>query len=185
MTRFRDVQQVIIMATVWIDDDKIKSYYNIKKTWITNAWWHSTIRRPTPMTTWHPRPTQCTWKRDTWQVSVHVVFLLVLFSLVSSSSLIAHHIAVFKAQVVRVSHLIHAWSERHSSTLSSPFHPTSSSLYSSSISRSSCCSFTSTRLVGTLRIPPTRRWGLRTNPTSQHPVLIAGIVQFDSEDLIF
>ena len=31
-------------------------------------WWHSTIRRPTPMTTWHPRPTQCTWNAtpDKW-----------------------------------------------------------------------------------------------------------------------
>ena len=34
MTRFRDVQQAIIMATVCIDDDKIKSDNNIKKkTW--------------------------------------------------------------------------------------------------------------------------------------------------------
>ena len=32
MTRFRDVQQAIIMATVWIDDDKIKSDYDMKKT---------------------------------------------------------------------------------------------------------------------------------------------------------
>ena len=31
MTRFRDVQQTIIMATVSIDDDKIKSDYNMKK----------------------------------------------------------------------------------------------------------------------------------------------------------
>ena len=43
-------------------------------------------------------------------------------------------------------HLIHAWSERHSSTLSPPFHPTSSSLHSPSISRSSCCPSTSTRI---------------------------------------
>ena len=70
-------------------------------------------------------------------MSVHVVFLLVLFSLASSSSLIAHHIV---AQVVRVSHVIHACSERHSSTLSSPFHPTSSSSHSPSISCSPCCS---------------------------------------------
>ena len=55
----------------------------------------------------------------------------------------------------------------HSSTLSPPFHPTSSSPCSSSISCSSCCPSTSTRLVVTLRTPPTRRWGLRTNPTSQ------------------
>ena len=34
MTSFRDVQQAIIMATVLVDDDKIKSDYNIKKkTW--------------------------------------------------------------------------------------------------------------------------------------------------------
>ena len=34
MTRLRDVQHAIIMATVWVDDDKIKSDYNIKKkTW--------------------------------------------------------------------------------------------------------------------------------------------------------
>ena len=44
MTCFRDVLQAIIMATVWIDDDR-------------------TIRRPTPLTTWQPRPTQCTWTR--------------------------------------------------------------------------------------------------------------------------
>ena len=31
MTRFRDVQRAIIIATVWIDDDKMKSDYNIKK----------------------------------------------------------------------------------------------------------------------------------------------------------
>ena len=43
-------------------------------------------------------------------------------------------------------HLIHAWSERHSSTLSSPFHPTSYSSYSPSISSSSCCLSTSTRI---------------------------------------
>ena len=41
-------------------------------------------------------------------------------------------------------HLIRAWSERHSSTLSFPFHPTSSSLYSPSISSSSYCPSTST-----------------------------------------
>ena len=148
MTRFRDVQQAMIMATVWIDDDKIKSDYNMKKTWITYAWWHSTIRRPTPMTTWHPRPTQCTWNATMWQVSVHVVFLLVFVSIVSSSSLIAHHIAWLKGPRV-CTHLIHAWSERYSSTLSSPIHPTSSSPYSSSISRSPSCPSPSTRVSST------------------------------------
>ena len=33
MTRFRDVQQDIILTTVRIDDDKIKSDYNMKNTW--------------------------------------------------------------------------------------------------------------------------------------------------------
>ena len=68
MTPFRDVQQAIVMATVWIDDDKIKSDYYMKKTRITYAWWSWATRRPTPMTTWHPRPTQCTWNAtpDKW-----------------------------------------------------------------------------------------------------------------------
>ena len=71
------------------------------------------------------------------------------------------------AQVVRVSHVIHACSERHSSTLSSPFHPTSSSSHSPSISRSPCCtSSTTLRAVVTLRTPPKRRWTQLTNPTS-------------------
>ena len=33
MTRSRDVQQAIIMATARIDHDQIKSDYNMKKTW--------------------------------------------------------------------------------------------------------------------------------------------------------
>ena len=45
------------------------------------------------------------------------------------------------AQVVRVSRVIHACIERVSSTLSSPFHPTSFSLHSSSISCSPSCIF--------------------------------------------
>ena len=84
-------------------------------------------------------------KRDTWQVNVHVVFLSVRVVFASSYSLIAHHIAWLKLSEC-LSHLIHAWSERHSSTLSSPFHPTSFSLYSPSTSSSSCCLSTSTRI---------------------------------------
>ena len=107
-------------------------------------------------------------KRDTWQVSVHVVFLLVLFSLASSSSLIAHHIV---AQVVRASHLIHACSERYSSTLSSPFHPTSSSSHSPSISRSPCCCSSNT-VYSTKKgdgvcwrvLPPHRLWAQELRP---------------------
>ena len=64
-------------------------------------------------------------------------------------------------------HVIHACSERHSSTLSSPFHPTSSSSHSPSISCSPCCtSSTTLRAVLTLRTPPKRRWDLQTSPTS-------------------
>ena len=71
---------------------------------------------------------------------------------------------------MRVSH-VHACSERYSSTLSSPFHPTSSSPHSSSISCSpscspSCTSSTNLRAVVTLRTSPKRRWTQLTNPTS-------------------
>ena len=74
---------------------------------------------------------------------MHVVFLLVLFSLASSSSLIAHHIAWLKLCACLISSMHEASVTLR--LLSSPFHPTSSSPYSSSISRSSCCPFTSTR----------------------------------------
>ena len=77
MTRFRDVQQAIIMATVWIDDDKIKSDCNMKKILITFA-----VVKPNDKTSdTHDDVTSKTntvhTKRDTWQVNVHVVFLLV------------------------------------------------------------------------------------------------------------
>ena len=126
MTRFQIVQQAIIIATVWIDDDKIKSDYNMKKTWN----YESVVTQHDMTSDTNEDVTTKTntvhMKRDTLQVNVHVVFLLVLFSLVSSSSLIAHHIAWLKLCAC-LSHLIHACSERHSSTLSSPFHPTFSS----------------------------------------------------------
>ena len=84
------------------------------------------------------------------------------------SSWPSHHI-VAQAWVVRVSHVIHACSERYSSTLSSPFHPTSSTSHSSSISGNpSCISSTTLRAVVTLRTSPKRRWTLLTNPTSTH-----------------
>ena len=68
---------------------------------------------------------------------------------------------------VRISHVNHACSERFSSTLSSPFDPTSSSHHSSSIScTSSCTSSTTLRALVTLRTSPKRRWTLLTNPTS-------------------
>ena len=62
---------------------------------------------------------------------------------------------------------MHAVSVTLRSTLSSAFHPTSSSFHSLSISCiSSCTSSTTMRAVGTLRNPPKRRWTQLTNPTS-------------------
>ena len=80
------------------------------------------------------------WRRD--NQDQHRVFLLVRVVVIFTQCT-PHRVAP------RVcTQLIHAWSERHSSTLSSPVLPTSSSPYSSSISRSSCCPSTSTRIVG-------------------------------------
>ena len=62
-----------------------------------------------------------------------------------------------------------SWSshdERISSTLSPPFPSVSSSSHSPSISRSSCCPFTSMRIAVTLRTSPERRWTPLTTPTS-------------------
>ena len=127
MTRFRDVQQEIIMATVWIDDDETKSGYNIKK----KTWNCVRVVKPNDQDVRHQ------WRRDNQdQHSAHETRHLtkVVFLLVHVVLIFTHCTPHRVAQVVRVSHLIHAWSERHSSTLSSPFHPTSSSPCSSSIS---------------------------------------------------
>ena len=68
---------------------------------------------------------------------------------------------------VRISHVIHACNERFSSTLRSPFHPTSSSSHSLSISCNfSCISSTTLRAVVTLRTSPKRRWSLMTSPNN-------------------
>ena len=68
---------------------------------------------------------------------------------------------------VRISHVIHACSERFSSTFSSPFHPISSSSHSLSISCTfSCTSSTTLRAVVTLSTLPKKRWSLMTNSTS-------------------
>ena len=78
MTRLRDVQQAIIMATVWIDGDKIKSDYNIKK----KTWNCVCVVKPNDETSdtnddVTTKTNTVHMKRDTWQVSVHVVCLLV------------------------------------------------------------------------------------------------------------
>ena len=122
-----------------------KSNYNIKKkTWISYAWWNRTMRSPTPMTTW-PRPTQCTWNAtpDRHSHSLHTTSR-------GSSQCVS-------------THLIHAWSERYSSTLSSPFHQTSCSLLQSPAAPAAL--LLPRGQVETLCTPPTRRWCLRTNPT--------------------
>ena len=78
MSRFRDVQQAIITATVWVDDDKIKSDYNIKK----KTWNCVCVVKPNNKTSdtnddVTTKTNRAHMKRDTWQVNVHVVFLLV------------------------------------------------------------------------------------------------------------
>ena len=61
-TRFRDVQQAIIMATVWIDDDEVC----VVKPNVEASDTNDDVASKT--NTVHS-------KRDTWQVSVHVVLL--------------------------------------------------------------------------------------------------------------
>ena len=164
MTRFRDVQHAIIMATVWIDDDETKSDYNQEENLDYVRVVKPSDKTPNTNDDVTTKTITVHMKHNTWQVSVHVVFLLGLFSLASSSSLIAHLIV---AQVVRVSHVIHACSERHSSTLSSPIHPTSSSSHSPSISCSPCCSSsTSLRISCNTACSANRRWSLLTSPAS-------------------
>ena len=82
-TRFRDVQQSIIMATVWVDDDKIKSDYNIKK----KTWNYVCAVKPNdkPMTTWQPRPTQSTWNATPGNWIAHLIAWLKLSPCLHSS----------------------------------------------------------------------------------------------------
>ena len=142
MTRFLDMQQTIVMATVWVDDDKTKSDYNInKKIW--NCVWvvkpnDNTSDTNDDVTT---KTNTVHMKRDTWQVNVQVVFLLVRVVVIFTH----WHSTSRGSSGPRVcTQFIHAWSERHSLTMSSPFHPTSS--HSPPISRSSCCPSISTRI---------------------------------------
>ena len=102
MTRFRDVQQAIIMTTVWIDDDKIKSDYNIKK----KTWNCVCVVKPNDETSdtnddVTTKTNTVHMKRDTWQVSVHAVFLLVRVVVIFTHCT-PHRVA----QVVRVFALI-------------------------------------------------------------------------------
>ena len=76
-------------------------------------------------------------------------------------------------------HLIHGWSERHSSTLSSPFHPTSYSSYSPSISSSSCCPSTSTRIRSNTVYSANKEMG-STDESYSHTCLQDWLVCFAS-----
>ena len=178
MTHFRYVKVCNNLVTDEIDDQRIQSDYKCtiglqnpegkNSTFgLASAWWNRATRRPTPMTTWPPRPrapsTQRTWT-STHEVNARVIPCAHSPVVRFWSSWSAHHIV---SQVVRISHVIHACSERYSSTLSSKFHPTFSFSHSLSISYiSSCTSSTTLRVVLTLRTSPKRRWTLLTNPTS-------------------
>ena len=119
MTRFRDVQQAIIMTTVWVDDDKIKSDYNIKKTWD-----YVCVMKLNDKTCDTNETNTVHMKRDTWQVGVHVVFLLVRVAVIFTHC-IPHLLAQGSSGPRVCTHLIHAWSERHS-LLRVHFHEDSS-----------------------------------------------------------
>ena len=152
------MQQAIIMATVWVDDDKIKSDYNIKK----KTWNYVCVVKPNE------------WRRENQEQhkapeTRHLTSECARSLLVRSCCRHTHslHTTSRGSSCPRVcTHLIHAWSERHSSTLSSPCHPTFSSIHSSKISCSpSCTPSTNLKAVLTLPTSPKRRWCLRTNPT--------------------
>ena len=61
------------MVTVWIDDDKIKSDYNMKKNWnyVCVVTQHDKTSNTNDDVTTETNLVHM--KRDTWQVSVHVV----------------------------------------------------------------------------------------------------------------
>ena len=150
-----------IMATVWIDDDKIKSDYNVKKTWnyvyvmTQHDKTFDTIDDVTSKTnTMH-------MKRDIWQVSVHVVFLLVRVVVILTHC--TPHRVAQRSACLHSSHPCLKWALIFDFELSIPsnflfslfiFNPPHFQLPS-----------TSTKIRVTLCAPPTRRWCLRTNPT--------------------
>ena len=185
MTRFRDVKVCKNLVADEIDDHRIQSDYKCtiglqnpegkdSTLGIAYAWWNRATGRTTPMTTWPPRPRALSthsahehWHLNTW-IDARVIPCAHSPEVRFWSSWPAHHI-VAQVLVVRISHVIHACSERYSSTLSSPFHPISSSSHSPSIScSSSCTSSTSLRAIVTLCTSPKRRWSLMTSPTSPH-----------------
>ena len=132
------MRHAIIMATIWVDDDKIKSDNNFKKK-------TSELRMRGETERWD---VQHQWRRENQDQhkaheTRHLTSECARSLLVSSCCRHTHSLHTTSRVCT---HLLHSWSERLSSTLSSPFHPTSYSSYSPSISSSSCCPSTSTRI---------------------------------------
>ena len=143
MTRFRDVQHAIFVAPVWVDDDKIKSDCNFKK-----KTWELRLRGETER--WDVRHQ---WRRENQDQhkaheTRHLTSECARSLLVSSCC--RHTQSLYTTSRGSSPRVCNACSERHSSTLSSPFHPTSYSAYAPSISSSSCCPSTSTRISGNI-----------------------------------
>ena len=163
MTRFRDVQQAIIMATVWVDDDKTKSDYNIKK----KTWNCVCVVKPNDKTSdtnddVTTKTNTVHMKRDTWQVNVHVVFLLVRVVVIFTHCT-PHRVA----QVVRVFALISSMHEVSVTLRLWALHSIQLPLLFILLqSRAVPGALQLPRgYVVTVCTPRTRRWGLRTNPT--------------------
>ena len=144
-TRFRDVQHARNMATVWVDDDKTKSDYDIKK----NNWNYVCLVKPNDERVRHQ------WQSENQdQHKAHETRHLTsecARSLLVSSCCVCVVILILctphrVSQVVRMfvsSHPCMKWAALFDFELSIP---SNFLLYSPSISSSSCCPSTSTRI---------------------------------------
>ena len=150
------------MATVWVDDDKIKSDYNIRK----KTWNCVCVMKPNDKTSdtnddVKTKTSTKHMKRDTWQVNVHVVFLLVRVVVILT------HCTPHRVAQVRVFALISSMHEVSVTLRLWSLH--SIQLPTLPILLQSPAALAALQLprgyVVTLCTPPTRRWGLRTNPT--------------------
>ena len=162
MTRFQDAKVCNNLGTDEIDDHRIQSDYKCtiglqnaegknSTLGIASAWWNRARHQSSTQRTW-------TSTREVMHEWSHVRIV----PLSGSCRHDLHTISWLKCDLSASSH-VHTWSERFSSILGSPFHPTSSSPHSCSIS---CTSSTTLRAAVTLRTSPERRWTLLTNPTS-------------------
>ena len=159
MTCFRDVQQAIIMTTVWIDDDKMKSDYNMKKNW-------KYVRGDTER--WNVRHQ---WQRDNQdQHSAHETRHLTSECarslLVGSCCRYLHSLPHRVTQVVRGFALISSMHEVGVTLRLWALH--SIQLFFSHYFNlpQFLLSFHFQEDIVTLCIQSTRSWGVRTNPSS-------------------